>query len=453
MTMLPAVSAAPPATGRRSRWTQILDPDGMGIAFPVGAGLVAFALFFVGFGGWAALAELERAVVAVGTIIVESNRKSVQHLEGGILADILVRDGDEVQAGDMVIRLDDTQGLATMQMLSGQLWASQALEARLAAERDGLPEPRFPASLTTLSSNPVVAETVGSQRTIFRSRAEAIESQTRILRQGKAQLAEQVTGLRAQIEAQNRQISLIGKEIASVEFLVEKGLERQPRLLALQRQESEIEGQRAQNAAQIARAQQAMGETDLRIIDLRAQFSNDVVQKLRDEQMRIQDLEQRLAVAKDTLDRTLIRAPVSGKVVGLSVFTVGGIVAPREPLMEIVPHGDKLVVDVQVSPLDIDVVQPGKPVQIRFPGLNQRTTPSFDGKVAKVSADRLTEQRSGQGYYTAQIVIDGEQLSASSIELKPGLPVEAMIVAGSRTPLRYLLDPILAGVRTALRED
>ncbi len=436
-----------------SSWRRLVDPHGMGIGVPAVLGAAAFGLFFIGLGGWAALAEIERGIIATGTIIVESNRKTVQHLEGGILADILVRDGDTVTAGDVLIRLDDTQAQANALLLNGQFWAAQALEARLIAERDGTGEPRFPESLLRLRGNPAVTEIVDGQMSVFRSRREGIESQTRILGQSIAQLREKIAGLRAQIEAQNRQHSLIRREAANVEFLLEKGLERMPRLLSLQRQEAEIEGLRAQNVAAIARAQQAMGETELRIVDLRTQFVSDAAQKLQEVQGKLQDLEQRLAVARDTLGRTLVRAPVSGKVVKLAVFTTGGVIGAREPLLDIVPENDILVVEVQVSPLDVDSVQAGRPVQLRFPGLNQRTTPRVDGQVIKVSADRLSDQRSGAAYYTAQIAIDTTRPASGAIDLRPGMPVEAMIVAGSRTPLEYVMEPIFANLRTAARED
>lgn len=441
-------SAPPPPP----KWRRVLDPHDMGISFPAAAGAAAFGLFFIGFGGWAALAELERGVMAPGTVIVESSRKTVQHLEGGILAEILVRDGDTVKAGDLLIRLEDTQAQANMQLLSGQYWSAQALEARLTAERDGAAEPRFPESLLRLHANPAVVEIIDGQMSVFQSRREAIESQTRILRQSIAQLREQIGGLRGQIEAQNRQVSLIRREASNVEILLEKGLERMPRLLALQRQEAEIEGNRAQNVAAIARAQQAIGESELRIVDLRTQFINDATQKLQEAQGKLQDLEQRLAVARDTLERTQVRAPAGGNVVKLAVFTVGGVIGAREALLDIVPGNDTLVVEVQVSPLDVDSVQAGRTVQLRFPGLNQRTTPRVDGKVVKVSADRLSDQRSGQAYYTAQIAIDG-RATAGILDLRPGMPVEAMIVAGSRTPLEYMFEPLFAGLRTAARED
>jgi HlyD family secretion protein len=449
--MTPAITGPTPQTP--PSWRRILDPHDMGIGLPAIIGIAAFGLFFIGFGGWAALAELERGIIASGTIIVESSRKTVQHLEGGILADILVRDGDTVTAGDVLIRLDDTQPQANVLLLNGQFWATQALEARLIAERDGSAAPRFPESLLRLRGNPAVAEIVDGQISVFRSRREGIESQTRILGQSIAQLREQIAGLRAQIEAQNRQVSLIRREAANVEILLEKGLERMPRLLSLQRQEAEIEGLRAQNIAAIARAQQAIGETELRIVDLRTQFVSDAAQKLQDAQGKLQDLEQRLAVARDTLGRTLVRAPVGGKVVKLAVFTTGGVIGAREPLLDIVPGNDTLVVEVQVSPLDVDSVQAGRPVQLRFPGLNQRTTPRFDGRVIKVSADRLSDQHSGVSYYTAQIAIDTTGPGAAAIDLRPGMPVEAMIVAGSRTPLDYILEPLFSNLRTAARED
>lgn len=421
---------------------------------PALVGLLLVLTFFGGFGAWAALSPLESAALAPGTIVVDSNRKTVQHLEGGIVSEILVTDGTRVTADQILVRLDDTMARANLQLLKGQLWASVALEARLIAERDEKAEIVFPDwLLAEAAADPAAAEPLVGQRHIFVARRESVESQTRILDQRNAQIEEEIAGLTAEIKAQDRQLALIAEEIAGVEDLVRKGLERKPRLLALQRQSAEIEGARAQNVSRIARAKQSVGENRLRIVDLRVQMLNDAVQKLREEQIRIADLHERIRAAEDVLARTVIRAPTAGTVVGLRVFTTGGVIAPREPLMEIVPNEDALTVELQVSPSDIDIVAVGLPVQLRFTALNQRTIPTLMGRVTQVSADRLLDQRTGQAYYTARAAIEDDGSRYEGFRLYPGMPVEGMIVTGARTPFAYLAKPILASLTRALREE
>jgi HlyD family type I secretion membrane fusion protein len=417
--------------------------------------LLAGLLTMASFGGaaaWSMLAPLESAVIAPGVLVVDSNRKTVQHLEGGTVAELLVREGDTIAAGQPLMRLDRTVPEATLDLLRGQINASLALAARLAAERDDRREIAFPPKLTEQAADANVLELIAAERHIFAARREQLEGQTRIQRQRNAQAEEQIRGIVAEIKAQDRQLKLIGEETDSVAQMVAKGLDPKPKLLALQRQTADLEGLRAHNVAAIAQAQQQIGEGELRIIDLRAQILSEATQKLRDEQAKIFDLAQRIRAAEDTLARTEIRAPASGRVVGLKIFTVGGIIAPRDPLMDIVPQDDILVVDAQVAVTEIDVVHVGLPVQLRFSALNQRTTPTVDGVVAKVAADRLVDQRTGQPSYTVRIAVGSIERLPKNVALQPGMPVETMIRTGSRSFLEYLAKPISDFVGRALRE-
>jgi HlyD family type I secretion membrane fusion protein len=428
------------------------DLKSTGVGGPVRFAALVGALFFGGAWAWSAWAPIESGVMAPATLVVDTNRKAVQHLEGGTVAELLVREGDRVEAGQIVIRLDRTVPQATLDLLRGQWWASQALAARLAAERDARDEIVFPPELTDQIDDPRVPELISAERRIFEARRAQIESQTRILRQRNAQAAEEIRGLDQEIKAQDRQLTLIAEEADGVRQLVEKGMERKPRLLALQRTTAEIEGARAQNVARIAQVQQSIGEVDLRILDLRASVLSEAVQKLRDERTRIFDVLERLRAAEDTLARTEIRAPVSGRVVGLKVFTVRGVISPREPLMDIVPSEDILVVEAQVPVSEIDAVRVGLPVQLRFSALNQRTTPTVEGEVANVSPDRLVDPRSGQPYYTARILVGDIGRLPPDTLLKAGMPVEAMIRTGERTILEYLAKPLTDFTHRALRE-
>lgn len=428
---------------------------GMGLRPVFIVGLVLILLFFGGFGTWAALAPLETAAIAPGRIVVESYSKVVQHLEGGIVGKILVTEGATVQEGDPVIVLDETQPGSQLGVVSSRLHHDMAREARLIAERDKLAKIPFPPDLLAVASqNRDVAEILDAQRRIFLSRKESIESQTSILQQRIMQYREEIRGTEAEIVADAKQLNLIKEELSDVEFLVKKGLERRPRLLALQRQSADIEGSKARGQSAVARSKQAIAEAQLRIVDLTTQMNADVVKELREVQSEIADLTQQRRTAEDVLKRTIVRAPVSGTVVKLKFHTIGGVVAPREPLMEIVPEKDKLIVEAQVNPNDIDVVHIGLPAQVRLSAYSTRLTPTLEGHVEQLSADRLQDERTGAPYYSARVLItEGELEKLKNVKLYPGMPAEVMIIAGQRTPLSYLMRPLVDSFQRSMRED
>lgn len=430
-----------------------ITPKSMGVKGPAIFGITVFVLFFGGLGAWGAFAPLESAAIAQGYVAVEGNRKQVQHLEGGIIAELFVREGETVERGRPLVHLDETQARANLEVIRSQLRASVALEARLIAERDNLPKVSYPDWLIRETEERADREVLDAQDRIFSARVDGIQSQTRILKQRSGQIEEEIRGLQAELKAQGRSLALIREEEQAVGELVAKGLERKPRLLGLQRQVSELEGAIAQNVARIARARQAIGENELKIIDLRIQILNDASQKLREEQVRISDLTERRRAAEDMLTRTMIVAPTSGRVVNLKTLTVGGVVVPRDTIMDIIPQDDTLIVEAQVAPGDIDVVKAGLPVQLRFTALNQRSTPIIMGQVTTVSADRQIDQRSGNPYFTTRISIDPVQPGLSELVLYPGMPAEAMIITGRRTALQYLIKPISSSMGRAMRED
>lgn len=420
---------------------------------PLTFGFVLILVFFGAFGSWAALAPLDSAAIAPGFVVVEGNRKQIGHLEGGIVEDILVDEGTHVEAGQTLIVLDETQARVKLELLRAQYRAAAALVARLAAERDQLDEIAYPDWLVADIGQAGTAEILEGQNRIFAARREAVASQTRILEQRSVQIQEEITGLEAEISAQDEQLQLLGEEEQSVLDLIEENFESRPRLLALQRQISELEGERAQNLASVARARQSIGENELRAVDLGVQILNDAVQNLRDEQTRLADLTEQIRAAEDVLHRTTIVAPVAGRVVDLKLFTEGGVVRPRETIMDIVPEEDALIVSARVSPVDIDVVHAGLPVRLRFTALNRRITPTLVGEVINISADRLTDERNGYVYFEARISIDPEQPDIEDFTITPGMPVEAMIVTGERTTLQYLTKPIMNSFNRALTED
>ena len=428
-------------------------PATIGLRGPVSVGLGAILIFFGIFGGWAALAPLESAAIASGIVSVDTSRKTIQHLEGGIVEEILVRDGDQVSAGQILIRLERTQPEATLDLLTARLITAASREARLIAERDGKKEIEFPELFEAPENQTRRSEAIVSQNNIFIARRNAIKGQTAILGQRIAQIEEEIVGLRGEIDSEIRQLALIEEELVGVRELVEKQLTRKSRLLELERRAAEIEGEKSRNEARISRARQQIGETHLQISELGTQMMNEVLVELRDVQSELSDLTERVRAAKDVLRRTEIRTTLDGTVVGLSVHTAGGVIGPGQALMDIVPSQDRLVIEARIDPSDIDIMQPGLPANIRLTAFNQRDLVPLAGTVTRVSADLLTDERTGFGYYLARVEIDpGQSAALDDLKLYPGMQAEVMIVTGQDTALNYLLKPIGRTLRRAFRE-
>lgn len=433
----PPASPAPPA--RRP----------MGVARPMTLAAFVAVLFLGGFMAWAALAPLESAAIAPGTLGVSGERKTVQHLEGGIVAGIAVAEGDAVAAGQTLIVLDDTQPRAALARLESERRSTEALEARLVAERDGLDAIAWPKRLRASADDGVLA----TQERIFAARKASFDNEIAILDQRVAQIREQAAGYEGHIAAQDREIALLSEEAGTVRSLVEKGLVPKPRLFALEREEAEVTGARARNRAQVARLEQAVGETRLRIVHLGNARMTDVTTELREVESRLADLNERLTAARDVLARTRVAAPVAGTVVGLGVFTRGAVIAPGQELMDIVPAGERLVVEARVVATDIDLLAVGLSAQVRLTAFSLLTTPPLDGHVTQVSADAFVDERTGASWYEARVALVADQPALEGLQLVPGMPAEVMIVTGVSTPLEYLLKPVLASMDRALREN
>jgi len=428
-------------------------PRGMGVGRTMVFGIVVIALFFGAFGAWAVLAPLESAAIAPGVLGISGKRKTVQHLEGGIVADILVEEGDTVAAGQTLIVLDDTRARSSFSRLRGQYRSAAALKARLEAERDGLAEVRYPEWLRRAVTEEDADDFLSTQDRIFQARARSLGNRTAIYHQRIAQLDEEATGMKEEIKAQGRQIALLEEEIGGIRALVEKGFAGKQRLLSLGRRKAEVEGRRAQNRARIARVEQRVGETRLTIAELGNVRLNEVVAELREVEARMSDLRERMSAARNVFTRTRITAPVAGAVVNLRVFTHGGVVGEGDPLMDIVPAGGEFVIEARVDPIDIDTVYPDLPAQVRLTAFSHLTTPMLSGTVRKVSADSLADERTGVPYYEAQVELDPGQPELADLNLQPGMPAEVMIITGRSTALDYLLKPIVASFRRALREE
>lgn len=430
------------------------DRQRLRILAPLFFGISVLGIFFGGLGAWATFAELDSAAVAPGILSVETNRKTIKHLEGGIVAEITVREGQTVEEGQTLIRLDKTQAQARLDLTTSRYYTAMAREARLTAERDGLAEIKFHAVYMAAPKGTLLARLYDSERDIFEARARARSGSLKILRQQIAAYDEEILGLKGQISSQEEQLELISEEISDIAKLMRKGLSRKPRFLALQRQESEIAGSLSQNQADIARIRQSIAETRIRMDELLVDHLNQVVSELGQVQTEMYDLNERIRAAEDILDRTAIRAPISGTVLGLQVHTPGGVVRPGEALLEIVPDGEKLLVDAQVDPKDIDVVRPGLEANVQFSAFSQRDARPLQGRVVTVSADGMIDDVTGSRYYLTRIELDRRGLGALDLaDLRPGMQADVFILTGARSPLTYITEPLTRSLQRSLREQ
>lgn len=419
----------------------------------VNAGAALAGIFVLGFGIWSCVAPLESAALAPGVVEVESSRKTVQHLEGGIIAAILVRDGETVMPGQTLIRLEDTKARTTLAGLQGQLWDAQAAEIRLITERDGGAALVWPDPLASRRNDPALAKALSGQERIFETRRSLLQSKIDLVGQRIAETREEIDGLKSQEASARRRIDLIRDEMVGVKQLVSRGLERKPRLLGLERDLAEMEGRRGDALAQIARAQQTIAEAEVNILSLRNDNQKEVAEQLRETQQKLHELQEQVQAATDTLQRTEVRAPEAGVVTDLRVHTPGGVVNPGEPLLDLVPGEDRLVVTAQLRPEDIDLVRVGLPALVRLTPYKQRRVPPIEGKVTYVSADRLVDKHTNQPYYEARIALDAGALAKfPEVELVPGMPGDVMIRTGESTVALYALSPILDSFHRAFRE-
>jgi HlyD family type I secretion membrane fusion protein len=420
-----------------------------------GVTLTGYAILFLFFGvagGWAALAPLDSAAVAPGVVKVAGDRKLIQHLEGGIIAELNAGNGDIVKAGKVLVRLDDTQARAQLDLIQNRIATREALAARLRAERDGKDEIAFDPALIANSAT-AAKDAVAAQRDVFAAKHHNLTDEQEILNQRRRQTAEEITGLEQLIVTKDRQIDAIEGETKDLETLLAKGLTTRERNLLLRRQQQEIEGDRATNIAAIARARSAMAEIDMQILNLGTVRLNEAVDELSKVEAELFDLRQEERSSRDVLARTDVVAPVDGIVMDLKVHTAGGVVKPGETLMTIVPLGQQLVVEAMVKPEDVETIAPGQPARVSFPAFARYNLPPLDGVVEIVSADRMVEERSGAPYFAATVLIDRNELAKlEGRKLLPGMSSEAMIRTGARTVLSYLAEPLTQNFRRAMRE-
>jgi HlyD family secretion protein len=417
------------------------------------AAIVVVLVLVIGVGGWAATAVISGAVVASGSIVVDSNVKKVQHLTGGIVGELRVRDGDRVRAGDIVVRLDETVTRANLAIVTKGLDELTARKARLESERDGSDTIIFPAQLLAGAGDPDRAAAMDSERKLFNLRRTARNGQKAQLRERIAQLQEEITGLIAQQDSKAKEIALLERELAGVRELWKQNLVQLTRLTALERESARLDGERGQLIAAAAQAKGKIAETTLQILQIDQDIASDVAKELREVDGKIGEFIERKVTAEDQLKRTDIRAPQDGTVFQLAVHTIGGVITAGDPIMLIVPDADNLSVEVKVNPQDIDQLQLNQKAILRFTAFNVRTTPEIEGTVTRISADTSTDQRTGQSYYTVRIAMAADQVERlGDVKLLPGMPVEAFVQTGDRTMFSYLMKPLHDQFVRAFRE-
>ncbi len=426
------------------------EPDIRRIKF-VGWGIIVF--FFGGFALWSVLANLDSAAVAPGQVIVSSERKTIQHLEGGIVKRIYVKEGDSVKRGDLLVQLDEVQAQEKIDAFKDQLNLLQTTEARLIAERDGAEQITFPERIMKQINDPKVQKEIATQQLTFDTNKEEKVDLIEILNKKILQSKDELESYKAQYNSELQQVALIGKEIKTMEGLDEKGLILKSRLYALQREEARLLGNRKDHEAKIAQTTQHIKETETEIIHKTEQQKQEIFKLLYETKKDIPKVIEELSAARDVLKRLSITAPQDGVIMDMKVHTVGGVVRPGEPIMDLVPSSDNMIIKARVHPLDIDLVRVGLVARVNLMAFKTRYTGRLNGKVTEVSGDSFRDPKTGENYYEVLVVVDPNELEkVKGLYLYPGMPVQVMIITHKRTPLQYLLSPIRDSLDRAFRE-
>jgi membrane fusion protein, epimerase transport system len=423
-------------------------------------GVAAVLIVFGGFGTWAAVAPLSSAAIGPGLISVENYRKTVQHLEGGIVREIKVRDGELVVKDQVVLILDDTQPKAQLEVLRGALFSALAREARLVAQRDGTARVAFPADLVDAHRNREqrATDAMRVQMQSFSVRKQAHDGEVTLYQRQIQQLRAKASGLVAQKKSREHLVNSYESERADFEALVQQGYAERQRLREMERNLAQSEGQRGALLSDLAATELQISETQVKIVQLDKELQREVAKELAEVQAELSSLREKLRSVQDTVERTVVRAPEAGMVLGLEVHTLGAVLKPGGRLMDIVPQNEKLVVEAQLSPQDIDQVRIGQLAEVRFPSFKQRDLPRVEGKLISVSADRLVDDSEGRKvpYYLARVDISAaglQALSNAKLVLLPGMPAEVLVNTGERTLLQYLVAPLSDTVSRSFRQD
>lgn len=435
MSTSTAPSASAPSTGGKT------DVGWLGTCI---VGWIIVAATFGGMIAWAVYAPLVSAVIAPATVVADSKRKSIQHLDGGAVREILVRDGDRVEAGQILLRLDDSQIRTSQGLLQGKIDALSAQEARLLAEREGAPVIAFsPGLLARRDASPELAKILAGQQKLFAARQETKSGQVAQLRNRIQQSNAQIQGLTLREAALREQIRLINEELTGLKFLLKRGFASENKVRDLERDAARLDGERGQIQAEMAQTQRAIGEAELQILQVEKAFREDVETQLRTTQSELFDQTERLAATEAQLSRLAVRAPVAGTVMDMAIHTVGGVIAPGARIMDILPVEDRLVLEAKISPTDIDGLYIGQPADIRFSAFDRAGTPILHGHVSLISADQLINPRTEAPYFLVRVTADTPNAKqAGNFAMLPGMPAEVLISKGEKTFMQYFLKPL-----------
>lgn len=421
---------------------------------PVLAAYLVILLAFGGGAGWATFAKLESAAIANGVVMAQSNKKTVQHLEGGIVREILVRDGDQVQEGQLLFRLDDTQSRASLETVRSQQAIDRIREARLIAERDQTGKILLPESVTSRAHEPAIARAIEDEKGNLRERAVYLRSQVDVLNAKIVQTEQEVRALRNDADSTKQQLVTIDQELGGLRQLLAKQLVPVSRVAALERERIRLQGALDRANSDAKKGEQAIDETKLTIVQTQKQFLQQVSADIIDVRKNLAELIEKENVAKDVLSRVEVRAPRTGIVQGLKVFTLGAVLRPGDTMLEIAPTGDQLTVGIQIGPADVDSVAEGLRAEVRFPTYHSRRVPIMLGQVRSVSYDRVTDPQNQQNsYFQGEVVVDAASVpSEIKDRLKPGMPADVIVTTGEQTPLDYFLGPLFDRISHGLRE-
>ena len=416
-------------------------------------GIIILLATFGILGTWGYLAPIDSAALAPGNVTVKSHRKTVQHLDGGIVRQLLAKDGDVVKEGDVLLRLDGTEVKAQLEILRGQHITLAAQLARLVAEREQLNQIKYPDDLQDLSDKHI-AEARQGENQIFSSRKSAYQGEISVLNQKASQLSSRIKGLEGQRRSKQELMKSYEDELHDLKELLAEGFANKQRLRDIERYYANATGDAASLSSEIATDEIQINETKLQVLQIQKKFQQEVAANLGEVQAKLFDVAQRLLATSDKVTRTEIKAPSSGRVLGLSIHNIGGVITPGKPILDIVPQKEELIIDARVSPMDIDRVRVGLLAEVRFSAFKQALTPKMQGKVINLSADRLTDERTGMPYYQAQVELTPDSyVKLGNLELVPGMPAEVLINTGERTVFQYLMQPITNAFARAFIED
>lgn len=443
----PPMPAAPPALPAPGEAWAATDPwiaHGRRVLWAL---VAVFAVF--------GLLGISGAVVATGTVSVEGNYKTLQHLEGGIVAQILVKNGERVGESDPILRLDDTQVRTQLAIARGRLSDAFIQQARLEAERDAKRSFSLPSRLLIDPADPQVARMLEAQRTLFAARQISRQGEMQVLSQRVEQISNDIAGIERQLVARNREFELNERELKSVLPLFEKGFVNQQRLGPLQRDQARLDGELGRLKSDLARARAAQAEAELKLEQSEREFQSQVADELRKVQAQVTEFTEQRAALDDRLSRTLVRAPTAGRIHALAPTTVGGVIAPGSTIAQVIPEGERMIVEVRIQPQDIDKVRGGYPAAVKFPSFNAKKTPRLEGMVTNVSPAQVNDpQPNGRPYFTAQIELPESEIARLGREhpLVPGMPAEVYIETASRSMLSYLVKPLLDTMSVLARD-